>query len=137
VGDVRAGACACDKLILQAARLGGARSQYLPHFLAASTCCSEHHKPEPPRQRRHTVAIAYLSCTARMQVKTEFLQLWDGVLPLGNVVVVGATNRPNRLNDAVWRRFGRHFEVRLRAALMINLVWRSPSLALLVDAGVQ
>jgi SpoVK/Ycf46/Vps4 family AAA+-type ATPase len=47
-----------------------------------------------------------------VQVKTEFMQLWDGLLPTSRIIVVGATNQPNRLNDAIWRRFGVHFEVR-------------------------
>jgi SpoVK/Ycf46/Vps4 family AAA+-type ATPase len=45
------------------------------------------------------------------QVKAEFMQLWDGLLVSG-VTVVGATNQPHKLNDAVWRRFSSHLEVR-------------------------
>lgn len=47
-----------------------------------------------------------------MQVKTEFMQLWDGITATNNVIVVGATNRANRLNDAIWRRFSTQLEVR-------------------------
>ena len=51
------------------------------------------------------------------QVKTEFLQLWDGLIATTGIIVVGTTNRPNRLSDATWRRFGRHFEVRATLVL--------------------
>ena len=51
-----------------------------------------------------------------VQVKTEFMQLWDGLLTTSRVVVVGATNRANRLNDAIWRRFGMQFEVQPTAS---------------------
>lgn len=64
-----------------------------------------------------------LSAAARMQIKTEFMQLWDDLArrARARVLVVGATNRPNRLNDAVWRRFGFHFNV--RAAVLRLLAW--------------
>lgn len=51
------------------------------------------------------------------QIQTEFMQLWDGLVATERVVVVGATNRPNLLNDAMWRRFGTHLEARGPAPL--------------------
>eukprot|EP00892_Ulva_mutabilis_P001650 jgi/Ulvmu1/11486/UM077_0035.1 len=49
----------------------------------------------------------------RRNVRTEFMQLWDGLLRSPNVVVVAATNQPQSLSDAIWRRFSNHFEVAL------------------------
>jgi SpoVK/Ycf46/Vps4 family AAA+-type ATPase len=45
-------------------------------------------------------------------MRTEFMQLWDGLLKSRRVLVVAATNQPDRLPDAIWRRFSSHFEVR-------------------------
>jgi SpoVK/Ycf46/Vps4 family AAA+-type ATPase len=45
-------------------------------------------------------------------MRTEFMQLWDGLLKARRVLVVAATNQPDRLPDAIWRRFSAHFEVR-------------------------
>jgi hypothetical protein len=45
------------------------------------------------------------------QNKNEFLQLWEGLVTGRGIFVIGATNQPQRLNDAVWRRFSAHFEV--------------------------
>lgn len=47
----------------------------------------------------------------RRNVRTEFMQLWDGLLRSPNVLVVAATNQPYALSDAIWRRFSNHFEV--------------------------
>ncbi|KXZ41894.1 hypothetical protein GPECTOR_250g622 [Gonium pectorale] len=46
-------------------------------------------------------------------LKTEFMQLWDGVEtnPAQRVFVVGATNRPWMLDEAVLRRFAIAYEV--------------------------
>lgn len=44
-------------------------------------------------------------------VRTEFMQLWDGLLRSARVLVVAATNKPYCLSDAIWRRFSSHFEV--------------------------
>ncbi|CAG9464348.1 unnamed protein product [Pedinophyceae sp. YPF-701] len=43
--------------------------------------------------------------------KTEFMQLWDGLK--AGVIVMGATNRPDSLDDAVKRRFNLRYEVPL------------------------
>lgn len=53
-------------------------------------------------------------------MKTEFMQLWDGLLKCRKVLVVAATNQPDRLPDAIWRRFSSHFEVRNIALLLRN-----------------
>ncbi|KAG2487723.1 hypothetical protein HYH03_013722 [Edaphochlamys debaryana] len=55
---------------------------------------------------------------AMLQVKTEFMQLWDGMESScgRRVVVMGATNRPAELDDAVLRRFTHKHEVGLPTA---------------------
>jgi SpoVK/Ycf46/Vps4 family AAA+-type ATPase len=54
------------------------------------------------------------------QVRTEFMQLWDGLMVLERIVVIGATNRPHVLGGAVWRRFGKHFEVRAGSCFLVR-----------------
>lgn len=54
-------------------------------------------------------------------MRTEFMQLWDGLLRSRRVLVVAATNQPDRLPDAIWRRFSSHFEVRSFAAVCLML----------------
>lgn len=48
-----------------------------------------------------------------VQVKTEFMQLWDGMESSRGqrVVVMGATNRPWMVDEAVLRRFTLMYEV--------------------------
>jgi len=52
---------------------------------------------------------------ATLQVKTEFMQLWDGMESLKGtrIVVMGATNRPNQVDEAVLRRFTCQYEIGL------------------------
>ena len=48
-------------------------------------------------------------------MKTEFMQYWDGLLPMEathHILVLGATNRPYDLDAAVMRRFSLQLEVR-------------------------
>lgn len=51
---------------------------------------------------------------ATLQAKTEFMQMWDGMESLRgtNVLVMGATNRPWMVDEAVLRRFALQYEVR-------------------------
>lgn len=51
---------------------------------------------------------------ATLQVKTEFMALWDGMESARGqrVVVMGATNRPWMVDEAVLRRFTLQYEVR-------------------------
>ncbi|KAG2483064.1 hypothetical protein HYH03_018047 [Edaphochlamys debaryana] len=55
---------------------------------------------------------------ATLQVKTEFMQLWDGMESSRGqrVVVMGATNRPWMVDEAVLRRFTLMYEVGLPQA---------------------
>ncbi|GIL64536.1 hypothetical protein Vafri_18427 [Volvox africanus] len=52
---------------------------------------------------------------ATLQVKTEFMQLWDGMESSRGqrVVVMGATNRPWMVDEAVLRRFTLMYEIGL------------------------
>ena len=52
---------------------------------------------------------------ATTSMKTEFMQLWEGfeTMPNNNVVVLGATNKRDALDDAVLRRFSLQYEVKL------------------------
>ena len=52
---------------------------------------------------------------ATTAMKTEFMQLWEGfeTLTVNNVVVLGATNKRDALDDAVLRRFSLQYEVKL------------------------
>ncbi|GLC35438.1 hypothetical protein PLESTB_000207100 [Pleodorina starrii] len=52
---------------------------------------------------------------AMLQVKTEFMQLWDGMESCRGqrVVVMGATNRPWMVDEAVLRRFTLMYEIGL------------------------
>ncbi len=52
---------------------------------------------------------------ASTAMKTEFMQLWEGfeTMPTNNVVVLGATNKRDSLDDAVLRRFSLQYEVKL------------------------
>ena len=54
-------------------------------------------------------------CPLLPQVKTEFMQLWDGMESNRGqrVVVMGATNRPWMVDEAVLRRFSTQYEVRV------------------------
>ena len=52
---------------------------------------------------------------ATTAMKTEFMQLWEGfeTMANNNVVVLGATNKRDALDDAVLRRFSLQYEVKL------------------------
>mmetsp|Transcript_2185 Transcript_2185/g.3592 ORF Transcript_2185/g.3592 Transcript_2185/m.3592 type:complete len:435 (-) Transcript_2185:462-1766(-) len=68
---------------------------------------------------------------AGLQMKTEFMQLWDGIESSKGlrVVVMGATNRPAMVDEAVLRRFSIQHEVGLpnetqRAAILSSYLKR-------------
>jgi len=64
---------------------------------------------------------------ASLQVKTEFMQLWDG-MESGRgqrVVVMGATNRPWMVDEAVLRRFSVQHEVGLPDVAQRKAILRS------------
>jgi SpoVK/Ycf46/Vps4 family AAA+-type ATPase len=63
---------------------------------------------------------------ATTAMKTEFMQLWEGfeTMPHNNVVVLGATNKRDALDEAVMRRFSLQYEVRLPAAAQREAIVR-------------
>lgn len=70
---------------------------------------------------------------AMTAMKTEFMQLWDGLLTSrASIMVLAATNRPYELDDAVLRRFSLQLEVPLPdirqretiLRLMVQRHWR-------------
>lgn len=46
-------------------------------------------------------------------LKTEFMTLWDGLTSEGRIMVLGATNRPNDIDNAILRRMPKRFPVKL------------------------
>ena len=51
---------------------------------------------------------------ATLQVKTEFMQHWEGLeTSSGRVLVMGATNRPHMIDEAILRRFSQQYEIPL------------------------
>lgn len=50
---------------------------------------------------------------ATSMLKAEFMTLWDGLTSEGRILVLGATNRANDIDDAILRRMPKRFPVRL------------------------
>lgn len=62
---------------------------------------------------------------ASTTMKTEFMQLWEGFETTNNnIVVLGATNRRESLDDAVLRRFSLQYEVKLPRAAQREAILR-------------
>jgi hypothetical protein len=61
------------------------------------------------------------AATIDSRPRSEFIQLWDGLEATRGIIVVAATNRPDRLNDAIWRRFSRQIEVCFATAFQAAL----------------
>ena len=65
-------------------------------------------------------------------LKTEFLQWWDGIASDGRVFIVGATNRPFEVDSAVLRRMPQSYFVGLpnyhaRKSLLSNMLENIPT----------
>ncbi|WIA23226.1 hypothetical protein OEZ86_010114 [Tetradesmus obliquus] len=82
---------------------------------------------------------------ATLQAKTEFMQLWDGMEGArgARVLVMGATNRPWMVDEAVLRRFALQYEIGLptkaeRTAILRRYLLRHQTdMAALRQAGAQ
>ncbi|KAI3433373.1 hypothetical protein D9Q98_003190 [Chlorella vulgaris] len=63
---------------------------------------------------------------ATTAIKTEFMQLWEGFETSGrsNILVLGATNKKERLDEAVLRRFSLQYEVKLPSAMQREAIMR-------------
>jgi SpoVK/Ycf46/Vps4 family AAA+-type ATPase len=65
-------------------------------------------------------------------LKTEFLQWWDGIASNGHILIVGATNRPFEVDSAVLRRMPQSYFVGLpnyqaRKVLLSNMLESIPT----------
>lgn len=63
---------------------------------------------------------------ATTAIKTEFMQLWEGfeTTPGSSILVLGATNKKDALDDAVLRRFSLQYEVQLPNAAQREAILR-------------
>jgi SpoVK/Ycf46/Vps4 family AAA+-type ATPase len=84
----------------------------------------------------HRRALEHEATTA---MKTEFMQLWEGFesRPHCNVVVLGATNKRDALDEAVLRRFSLQYEVRLPGAAQREAILRAVLRRHVADVGAE
>jgi len=78
---------------------------------------------------------------AHADMKCEFMTLWDGIGtdPNAAVIVLGASNRPWDIDDAIQRRLSRSFKVDLpspiQRAKILSVVRTAYALCVLYGAG--
>lgn len=96
-------------------------------------CCPCSCSPDEPAEHDRPTSIS-ASHVPRRRLKTEFLVQMDGLLggadSQARVVLIGATNRPQELDDAARRRFSQRIYIPLpdppaRAALLSGLLRKS------------
>lgn len=72
-------------------------------------------------------------------IKAQFMQMWDGLetCPTNKVVVMGATNRPQDIDRAIWRRLPARFHLQLPNGNQRECIFRKMLSVEDVDDGVD
>lgn len=75
---------------------------------------------------------------ATAMIKTQFMSLWDGIItdPNCQIMIIGATNRPQDVDAAILRRMPCQFKIGKPVINFINFYWSSVSTIFLLDVGI-